>query len=80
MELVAQVAAVINEYFGSHHSIDRGTIASDIDGWDSLAHATLLITIEKRFGVRFALERVWGLTNVGELVDYVAELRGECRV
>lgn len=50
-------------------SIDRSTSAKDVEGWDSLMHVTLLINIEKAFGVKFKSSEVASLKNVGELVD-----------
>lgn len=49
--------------------IDRSTSAKDVEGWDSLMHVTLLINIEKAFGVKFKSSEVSSLKNVGELVD-----------
>ncbi len=49
--------------------IDRSTSAKDVEGWDSLMHVTLLINIEKAFGVKFKSSEVAALKNVGELVD-----------
>lgn len=49
--------------------IDRSTSAKDVEGWDSLMHVTLLINIEKAFGVKFKSSEVAALKNVGELFD-----------
>ncbi len=48
--------------------ITRETSARDIDDWDSLMHVTLLLTVEKGFGIRFSSSQVAGLTDVGQLV------------
>jgi acyl carrier protein len=34
--------------------ISEATTATDVDGWDSMAHVNLIIAIEKRFGVSFS--------------------------
>jgi acyl carrier protein len=47
------------------------TTARDIEGWDSLMHVTLMVNVEKRFGVRFSSYEVAGLKDVGELADLV---------
>jgi acyl carrier protein len=49
--------------------VTRETTAQDIPGWDSLMHVTLLVNIEREFGVRFASSEVADLANVGALVD-----------
>ena len=52
-------------------SITRETTASDVEGWDSLMHVTLLINIEKAFGVKFTSSEVARLKSVGDLLDLV---------
>ena len=46
--------------------------ASDVDGWDSLRHVRLVVSVEKGFGVRFAASEVGRLKNVGDLADLIA--------
>ncbi len=38
--------------------------AKDVDGWDSLTHVRLLLTIEKAFATRFST------SEIGELVNF----------
>ena len=57
--------------------IARDTTASDVEGWDSLAHVTLLVSLERRFGIRFKSSEVADLKNVGELVDLVERRQGQ---
>ncbi|MBI5725795.1 MAG: acyl carrier protein [Planctomycetes bacterium] len=51
--------------------IARQTTAADVEGWDSLMHVTLMINIEKAFGIRFSSSEVAGLKDVGELADLI---------
>ena len=51
--------------------ISRQTTAKDISDWDSIMHVSLIVTIEKAFGIRFSSSEVAGLQNVGELVDVI---------
>ena len=54
--------------------ITRETCADDIEDWDSLEQINLLTAIERRFGIKFKLEDVRGLQNVGDLLDLVQRL------
>ncbi|MEH1738802.1 MAG: acyl carrier protein [Fusobacterium varium] len=45
--------------------------AADIEDWDSLAQINLIIAIEKEFGVKFNLEEVSKLKNIGEMLDLI---------
>lgn len=56
--------------------INRATCADDIEDWDSLEQINLLTAMEKQFGVKFKLDDVRGLANVGDMVDLIIRLRG----
>jgi acyl carrier protein len=45
--------------------------AADVDGWDSLTHIRLLLTIEKAFKVKFTTSEIGKLENVGDLVALI---------
>ena len=51
------------------------TNASNVEGWDSLAHVNLIVAIEKRYGVRFALGELQVLKNVGEMAELIQRKR-----
>jgi acyl carrier protein len=45
--------------------------AKDVDGWDSLAHIRMILTVEKAFKVKFSTSEIGKLENVGELVTLI---------
>lgn len=47
--------------------------AKDIEEWDSLMHITLVITIEKEFGLRLNAAEVGNLENVGAMIAILEE-------
>lgn len=49
------------------------TTANDIDDWDSLEHINLVVAIENRFGMKFNMNEVTSMQNVGEMVDIIIE-------
>ena len=49
----------------------RDTTANDIDEWDSLTHLNLVMAVEQRFKIRFALGELQGLRHVGDMIDLV---------
>jgi len=51
--------------------IKRETTADDIDDWDSLSHLNLVIAVEMKFGIKFALGELQSLKNVGDMADLV---------
>lgn len=54
--------------------ITRETTSDDIEDWDSLEQINLLVAMEKKFSVKFKLEDVHNLADVGEIVDLIARL------
>lgn len=47
------------------------TTATNVPGWDSLAHINLILAIERHFKIRFATTEIGGLDNLGELVAMI---------
>jgi acyl carrier protein len=47
------------------------TTAKDVDGWDSLAHIRLMLTIEKAFKIKFSSSEIGNLKDVGDLVALI---------
>ena len=47
------------------------TTAADIEGWDSLMHVRLVLSVEKAFQMRFSSSEVAALKKVGDLVDLI---------
>jgi acyl carrier protein len=45
--------------------------ATNVEGWDSLAHVNLVVAIEKRFKIKFGLGELQTLKNVGEMAALI---------
>jgi acyl carrier protein len=76
MEHRQQIVSRINDVFRAVFDDDALEIsdamtAKDVDGWDSLTHITLVVAVEKEFGLRFPAAEVGKLANVGALVAMV---------
>lgn len=53
--------------------LSRETTAADIAEWDSLAHVSLLVAIEKEFNIHFSLAEAESLRNVGDMMDLIQQ-------
>ena len=53
----------------SRLNLTRESDASNVAGWDSLAHINLISAIEQHFGISFTLGELQGLKNVGEMIE-----------
>lgn len=49
--------------------ITRESNSSNVEGWDSLAHINLVTAIEQEYNVKFSIDELLELKNVGEMVD-----------
>ena len=47
------------------------TSASDIEDWDSLEQINLIVAIQDKFRVKFNIEEVNSMKNIGEMIDYI---------
>jgi acyl carrier protein len=45
--------------------------ADDVDGWDSLSHVNLIVTIETRFNIKFSQKELLTFKNVGGLMSSI---------
>lgn len=47
--------------------IQDATLANQVPGWDSLSHMAILMEVERVYGIRFRMQDVLKLKNIGEL-------------
>ncbi len=52
-------------------TVSDNTTASDIDGWDSLMHITLISAVEDEFDMKFDMKSVVAMKNVGDMADII---------
>jgi len=45
--------------------------AKDVDGWDSLTHIRLILTVEKAFKIKLSTSEIGKLERVGDLVALI---------
>ncbi len=78
-EILNRLTGVFQDVFCDDSIVLRPDLsASDVDGWDSLTHIRLILTVEKAFGVRFSASDIGKLTNVGELADLIDAKQVAC--
>jgi acyl carrier protein len=76
-ELKATILAAINL---DDWEIDDDTLASQVPGWDSLSHISVIAAVEERFGVQFGIPDVVALRKIGDLQRLVdSKLQGKAR-
>lgn len=53
-----------------------GLRATDVEDWDSLAHVSIMFTIESHFGLSFSDAEMAGLEDIDELISVVQDKTG----
>jgi acyl carrier protein len=77
-EVLARMQGVFDRVFVTRVVLSPELSAPEVPEWDSLAHITLLIGMEKAFAIRFRTGEVEDVKNVGEFADViVARLSGQ---
>ncbi len=68
---------VFREVFEDEEIIlTENTTAEDIDDWDSFAQIGLVMDIEREFRIKFKLDEVSKLSNVGEMATLIGQKMG----
>lgn len=52
------------------------TSAEDIEDWDSLEQINLVVAIQDTFGIKFNIDEVNAMKNVGEMADAILAKTG----
>ena len=76
-EIFGQLTTIFREIFDDDEIVlTDATTADDIEDWDSLDQINLLVAIEKKFNIKFKLDEVSHLANVGDMANLVQKLVG----
>lgn len=65
-------AAISEETGAPADSIKAETAATDVPGWDSLAHVRIMLNVEARAGQPVDIDASYTVATVGELVELLA--------
>jgi len=71
-EVYQRLTTVLQEVFDDDElQATPDLTASDVEGWDSLKHVRLILSVEKAFHISFAASEVGNLKNIGELATLI---------
>lgn len=72
-EILAKLQDIIRETVDNEDiEITNATVATDVDGWDSLAQVMIVGEIRNEFGVKLTSTEDTSLENVGAMVEAIA--------
>lgn len=71
-QIYARLAEIFEQVFDEDSiELTPELTAKDVDGWDSLTHIRLILTVEKAFKVKFSTSEIGKLERVGDLVALI---------
>lgn len=77
IEIIKKLGGIFQDVFDDKSLIiSNDTTAEDIDDWDSLAHITLIVAVEKDFNFKLTLGELQDLQNVGDMVGLIGKKIG----
>jgi acyl carrier protein len=73
-EIFARLGKVFQDVFDDESiEIFDAMTAEDLDEWDSVSHISLVLAVEKEFGVTLNAAEIGTLANVGAMVSLLTE-------
>jgi acyl carrier protein len=71
-EIHEKLTALLRDIFDAPELVvGDTTTADDVEGWDSLAHVSLIVVVERAFRLRFTTKEVKSLANVGDFIRLI---------
>jgi acyl carrier protein len=71
-DIYARLTEIFEEVFDDDSITATPALsAKDVDGWDSLTHIRLMLTVERAFKVRFSTSEIGKMETVGDLVRLI---------
>ncbi len=76
-EVIAQLQTIFDNLFLEPVVLTPAISAKDVPEWDSLTHISLMVAVEKSFGVRFRVGEVENTQNVGDFANLILKRKQE---
>jgi acyl carrier protein len=72
VQIYSRLAEIFQDVFDDDSiEVTPELSAKDVDGWDSLTHIRLILTVERAFKIKFSTSEIGKLENVGDLVALI---------
>jgi acyl carrier protein len=71
-QIYARLTEIFQDVFDEESiTVTPELSAENMDGWDSLTHIRLMLTVEKAFQIKLSVSDIGKLSNVGDLVTLI---------
>jgi acyl carrier protein len=71
-QIYSRLARVFDDVFDDETiEVTPQLTAKDVDGWDSITHIRLILSVEKAFKIKFTTSEIGSLETVGDLAALI---------
>jgi acyl carrier protein len=71
-DIFARLTEIFDDVFDDDSIVVTPALsAKDVDGWDSLTHIRLILTVERAFKVKFSTSEIGKMATVGDLATLI---------
>lgn len=77
VEIVEKLNEIFSDVFDDDITVNDEMTADDIEDWDSFEQINLITAIEKSFNIKFKMETVLQMKNVGDMIAAIQEKTGK---
>lgn len=75
--IIERIQSIIRDVFGDDSIIiDRSTNTSEVPGWDSITHISILEAIQDEFCINLTLDEMIELTDIQSIINKIIEKKG----
>ena len=71
-EILGRIQNVFDDVFIDEVVVTPELSAKDVEEWDSLLHVSLVLAVEREFGIQFRVGEVESVKNLGEWANLIA--------
>ena len=72
-QITEQLQEIFRDVFDREAlTISQDTTADDVEGCDSIAHVSLVVEIQREFGVTLVLQEIQAMKTVGDMIALIA--------
>ena len=70
--ITSELTRIFQQVFSDANiNLSPDMTSDDVEGWDSLSHANLILAIENHFRIEFSRKELAGLRSVGDLTRII---------
>lgn len=73
-EIIKKLEEIFSDLFDEEMTLSEKTSPADIDEWDSLMQISILAAVQDEFDVRFEIDEIVVMKNVGDIISAIEEM------